>query len=55
MNDDIKELILMRMDRLYRELPIEYCGYALSAIEDIEYLLYVGPEKKSGEENLENF
>jgi len=49
MSDDIKELILMRMDRLYQELPIEWCGYALSAIEDIEKLLYSvedGPEKK---------
>jgi hypothetical protein len=36
MSDDIKELILMRMDRLYQELPIEWCVYS---VED-------APEKK---------
>lgn len=34
------ELVLMRLDRLYRDLPLEYAGYALSAIQDIEAILY---------------
>ena len=34
------ELVLMRLDRLYRDLPLEYAGYALSAIQDIENILY---------------
>ena len=34
------ELVLMRLDRLYRDLSIEYAGYALSAIQDIEATLY---------------
>lgn len=34
------ELVLMRLDQLYRDLPIEYAGYALTAIQDIEAILY---------------
>jgi len=34
------ELVLMRLDRLYRDLPLEYAGYALTAIQDIEAILY---------------
>ena len=33
-------LILQRLDQLYHELPLEYCGYALSAINDIENILH---------------
>jgi len=34
------EKIRQRLDQLYRDLPIEYCGYALSAINDIEKILH---------------
>jgi len=33
------EQIMARLDKLYRDLPLEYCGYALTAIQDIEELL----------------
>lgn len=32
--------ILDRLDKLYREMPLEYCGYVLTAIQDIERILY---------------
>lgn len=28
------------IQRLYRDLPLEYAGYVLSAIEDIEAIMY---------------
>ncbi len=34
------EEILMRLDKLYRDLPTEYCGYVLTAIQDIEAIIY---------------
>ena len=34
------EKIRQRLDQLYRDLPIEYCGYALSAINDIEQIMH---------------
>ena len=38
--EDKIQPILERLDRLYRDLPLEYCGYVLSTIEDIEAILY---------------
>lgn len=35
--------IVDRLIKLYNELPIEYCGYALSAIEDVEGMLNQKP------------
>ena len=32
--------IIQRLDKLYHDLPLEYAGYALSAIYDIEQILY---------------
>ena len=34
------EEILERLNKLYHDLPLEYCGYVLSAIEDIEEIMY---------------
>lgn len=32
--------ILERLTKLYRDLPLEYAGYALTAIHDIEAMMY---------------
>ena len=32
--------IMERLDKLYRDIPLEYCGYVLTAIQDIEVILY---------------
>ena len=32
--------ILDRLDQLYHDLPLEYCGYVLTAINDIEKIIY---------------
>ena len=34
------ELIMARLDKLYRDLPLEYAGYVLTAIQDIESIVY---------------
>lgn len=39
MNPNTIEEIMARLDKLYRDLPLEYCGYALSAIQDIEVII----------------
>lgn len=38
------EKIMIRLDQLYREIPLESCGYVLSAIKDIESIVYPMPE-----------
>lgn len=38
--EDKIQPILDRLDRLYHDLPLEYAGYALTAIHDIEAILY---------------
>ena len=37
---DLNEKILDRLHELYQDLPIEYCGYVLTAIADIERMMY---------------
>lgn len=32
--------VIKRLDKLYHDLPMEYCGLALSAIQDVEDILY---------------
>ena len=32
--------IMTRLDKLYHDMPMEYCGIVLSAIKDIEEILY---------------
>ena len=34
------EKIMIRLDQLYREIPLESCGYVLTAIQDIEQIVY---------------
>ena len=41
MNEKI-EKVMMRLDQLYREIPLESCGYVLTAIQDIEAIVYAG-------------
>ena len=36
------EQVMMRLDQLYREIPLESCGYVLTAIHDIEAIVYAG-------------
>ena len=38
-DSEIQE-VLDRLDKLYRDLPMEWCGVALSAIQDVEDILY---------------
>lgn len=38
-----QDQIIKRLSKLYDDLPVEYCGYALSAIEDIEKMLNQKP------------
>lgn len=40
MLDEQKEKIMIRLDQLYREIPLESCGYVLTAIQDIESIIY---------------
>lgn len=40
LTDDQVKLILKRLDELYSDLPLEWSGYALSAINDIEEIIY---------------
>lgn len=40
MNEDQIESILNRLSDLYRDIPLEYCGLVLTAIEDIEEIIY---------------
>ena len=37
--------IMERLDKLYRDIPLEYCGYVLTAIQDIEVILYKDRQK----------
>lgn len=37
------KIVIERLNKLYHELPIEYCGYAMTAIEDIEAEYYSDP------------
>ena len=41
MNEKIEQ-VMMRLDQLYREIPLESCGYVLTAIQDIEAIVYAG-------------
>ena len=38
------ERIMVRLNKLYREIPLESCGYVLSAIQDIEQIAYEDQE-----------
>ena len=40
MSQDQINLIMSRLDKLFHDLPFEYAGYVLTAIEDIEDILY---------------
>ena len=32
--------IMKRLDKLYHDMPMEYCGIVLSTIQDIEDIIY---------------
>ena len=49
MNDKI-ERVMIRLDKLYRDIPLESCGYVLSAIQDIEQILYEDQETTYSEQ-----
>lgn len=40
------KIVIERLNKLYHELPIEYCGYAMTAIEDIEAEYYSDPNNQ---------
>jgi hypothetical protein len=40
MTEDQIKAILNRLADLYRDIPLEYCGLVLTAIEDIEEIIY---------------
>ena len=43
---DQVDQVLNRLDQLYHDLPLEYCGYVLTAIQDIEAILYATSDNR---------
>jgi hypothetical protein len=44
------EQIMARLDQLYRSVPLESSGYVMSAIQDIEQIVYQDQETAYSEE-----
>ena len=38
--DEYHQIVMQRLLTLYRDLPIEYSGYVISTVEDIEEVYY---------------